>query len=126
MHVSLFIFVTLLVRIHAEELLNSKFSYDEALLEKMIRNEIRLEQVQEEVRATLGRVESTLKDIQKTNQNMKEEFNHLNQTTLVNVGEFMKYSTGVIDKQKEEIGRMSEDLQSQYTNLTGEKTTLIY
>ena len=70
-----------------------------------------------------------LKDIQETNRKMREEFEHMNQTVFVKVEEFMKDSIEVIGQQKEEIDRMSENVQSLYTglhqNLTGESFALI-
>jgi hypothetical protein len=55
----------------------SKFSYEEKLLEKMIRTEIKVETMQNEIKNTEENVLNTLLDIEKTaaeNQNKFEDF----------------------------------------------------
>jgi hypothetical protein len=61
----------------ASEPVCSKFSYEEKILEKMIRTEIKVETMQNEIKKTEETVLNTLVDIEKTaaeNQNKFEDF----------------------------------------------------
>ena len=119
----------------------SKFSYDEALLEKMIRTEVKFEQFQadftvlrEDVKSTMKQmandfqkvmdtVDGTLKEIQRERKDLHDEIATISQTTQAEVEAFMKNSNDVFAEKEKQIERMSTDLRDFYTdlprNLTG-------
>jgi hypothetical protein len=78
----------------AKEPICSKFAYEEQLLEKMIRTEIKVETMANEIKATQETVVDTLGVIKKTVQEFTDKFDSLK----INITERMSQNTQIIEK----------------------------
>jgi U3 small nucleolar ribonucleoprotein component len=61
----------------ANEPMCSKFAYDEQLLEKMIRQEIKVETMQNDIKKTQEAVSNTLEEIKKTGEEVSQKLKSL-------------------------------------------------
>ena len=108
----------------------SKFTYDEALLEKMIRTEVKFEQFQGDFKQLREDVKLAVRQMTDDMQNMMNTVKVSlicqecqNQTTYTKVEQFMNDSKDELDQQERRVNRLSSDLSDFYTdihkNLTG-------
>ena len=109
------------------EPLCSRFDYNEALLEKMIRTEVKFEQFQSEftqlredvklavkqltdnVQVMMDVVKRSLNDVQQDRQDMLDKFVALNQTTNSKVDELMKDGKDTFEQQERRVDIMMKD-----------------
>ncbi|XP_053408382.1 complement C1q and tumor necrosis factor-related protein 9A-like [Mercenaria mercenaria] len=87
----------------AKEPMCSKFAYEEQLLEKMIRTEIRVETIDIEIKKTQETVLNTLNDIKKTVADMTDRFEDLRN----NITEVMEQKIRDIEEIEEKMTRPS-------------------
>ncbi|XP_045185277.2 cerebellin-3-like [Mercenaria mercenaria] len=87
----------------AKEPMCSKFAYEEQLLEKMVRTEIRVETIDNEIKKTQETVLNTLNDIKKTVADMTDRFEDLRN----NITEVMEHKIRDIEEIEEKMTRSS-------------------
>ncbi|XP_053408386.1 complement C1q and tumor necrosis factor-related protein 9A-like isoform X5 [Mercenaria mercenaria] len=96
----------------AKEKVCSKFAYEEQTLEKMIRTEIKVENIESEIKKTQDSVLNTLKEIQMTVAHITDRFEDLRN----NFTEEMEQKTQDIEKREDFFKNTFEELRTNFTN----------
>ncbi|XP_053408384.1 uncharacterized protein LOC123559718 isoform X2 [Mercenaria mercenaria] len=96
----------------AKEKVCSKFAYEEQTLEKMIRTEIKVENIESEIKKTQDSVLNTLKEIQMTVAHITDRFEDLRN----NFTEEMEQKTQDIEKREDFFKNTFEELRANFTN----------
>ncbi|XP_053372693.1 heavy metal-binding protein HIP-like [Mercenaria mercenaria] len=95
----------------ATEPVCSKFAYEEQLLEKMIRTEIKVESIESEIKKTQDSVLNTLVEIKEKVADINDRFEYLRN----NITEEMIAKTGDIEKKEEFFKNSFEELRRNFT-----------
>ncbi|XP_053408383.1 uncharacterized protein LOC123559718 isoform X1 [Mercenaria mercenaria] len=96
----------------AKEKVCSKFAYEEQTLEKMIRTEIKVENIESEIKKTQDSVLNTLKEIQMTVAHITDRFEDLRN----NFTEEMEQKTQDIEKREDFFKNTFDELRTNFTN----------
>ncbi|XP_053375911.1 complement C1q and tumor necrosis factor-related protein 9A-like isoform X2 [Mercenaria mercenaria] len=96
----------------ATEPVCSKFDYEEKLLEKMIRTEIKVEAIESEIVKTQDSVLKTLNEIKKKVADINDKFEDLRN----NITEEMIAKTKDLEKKEELFKNSFEELRTKFTN----------